>query len=220
VEPLSSEEILRELREWCQSGYGRQIQLAEALGVSAQRVSHWLRGRRKLTLELGLKIHAFLECKKGQRSKGYHHPVEEIPGAVEEESRQNQTSKENKINTQKEQAEKIAKERNVYDTVQTVAKTGRSRGLDYTQHVELEDRGILSVEITAVTGQASVHHSKHGFIYKAYREGESLDRFRPGRWLDTLEKMAKDIKAKEAERQAEMQEKRKDEESVRFEPLD
>jgi transcriptional regulator with XRE-family HTH domain len=76
---MSSEEVeklMRELTDWCKAEYGRQRELARALGVTEQVVSHWLTKRSTPTLEHGLHILTFLEQ---QRKNKPARPKEKQP---------------------------------------------------------------------------------------------------------------------------------------------
>jgi hypothetical protein len=60
--------LIADLRAWADVEYGRRSKLARILGVSRQRVTDWLAGRKAPTLEQGLRLQAFL--KKQRRSRG------------------------------------------------------------------------------------------------------------------------------------------------------
>jgi plasmid maintenance system antidote protein VapI len=61
------DQSLEKLKTWIASEYGRMTKLAAELEVPKQRVSDWIKGKRKPTLEAWLKIQEFL--KKQSRKK-------------------------------------------------------------------------------------------------------------------------------------------------------
>jgi hypothetical protein len=61
------EALIDGLKAWCKQKYGRNVEVADKLGVSRQLVSDWFAGRAAPTLATGLKIQAFL--KKHQRGR-------------------------------------------------------------------------------------------------------------------------------------------------------
>jgi len=68
---VSSEEyekILQELAEWC-SIRGRQQQLARELKVSHGLVSHWLTGKRQLSLEQWIAIKKIIRAKPPRKTR-------------------------------------------------------------------------------------------------------------------------------------------------------
>jgi transcriptional regulator with XRE-family HTH domain len=69
--PSEVEKLIRELTAWVDAEYGRRAELARQLGVSRQRVTDWLAGRKTPTLEQGLSILGILKnAEKGSaRSK-------------------------------------------------------------------------------------------------------------------------------------------------------
>jgi len=62
--PDEVEKILTEMEAWCSKKYGRQTELAEALGVSKQLVANWIARRRALTLKNYFAIRDFLNREK------------------------------------------------------------------------------------------------------------------------------------------------------------
>jgi transcriptional regulator with XRE-family HTH domain len=70
--PSEVEKLIRELTAWVDAEYGRRADLARQLGVTRQRVTDWLAGRKTPTLEQGLAILGILKNaeKGGARSKG------------------------------------------------------------------------------------------------------------------------------------------------------
>jgi DNA-binding XRE family transcriptional regulator len=56
-----------QLKAWCAEHYGRQAEVAEAIGVSRQVVTDWLKGRAIPSLDNGLALQRFL---KKQRRRG------------------------------------------------------------------------------------------------------------------------------------------------------
>jgi transcriptional regulator with XRE-family HTH domain len=67
METKESEKLIAQLRAWCQDGYGRQAQVAEALGVSRAAVTDWLKGNAIPGYDTGMALQAFL--KKARRAK-------------------------------------------------------------------------------------------------------------------------------------------------------
>ncbi|HEY0793554.1 MAG TPA: helix-turn-helix transcriptional regulator [Chthoniobacterales bacterium] len=63
-------ELMAELRAWsAQAKHGEQKDLAERLGVSAQRLNHWITGRNIPNLKDGLKLQTFLKAQRKKRPK-------------------------------------------------------------------------------------------------------------------------------------------------------
>jgi transcriptional regulator with XRE-family HTH domain len=60
------DKFFKELKAWCREEPGRQKRLAKKLGVSEQRLSHWITGFRKPGLDHWLELNAFL---RKQREK-------------------------------------------------------------------------------------------------------------------------------------------------------
>jgi plasmid maintenance system antidote protein VapI len=60
--------LITDLKTWADVEHGRRSKLARILGVSRQRVTDWIAGRKAPTLEQGLKLQAFL--KKQRRFRG------------------------------------------------------------------------------------------------------------------------------------------------------
>jgi transcriptional regulator with XRE-family HTH domain len=56
-----SEILLERLKAWCEESYGRQAEVAKAIGVSRQVVTDWLNGRALPGLDNGLALLAFLK---------------------------------------------------------------------------------------------------------------------------------------------------------------
>jgi hypothetical protein len=55
--------LLAELRQWAaQAEFGDQSKLAKELGVPAQRLNHWITGRKYPNIEDGLKLQKFLQA--------------------------------------------------------------------------------------------------------------------------------------------------------------
>jgi len=65
-----SENLVAELRAWCDEKYGRRAELARMLGVSKQLVSDWFAGRTMPTLDVGLQLQTFLKKQRRARSRG------------------------------------------------------------------------------------------------------------------------------------------------------
>jgi transcriptional regulator with XRE-family HTH domain len=63
MSPRESEKLIAELRAWCQEKYGRQTEVAKALGVSKGTVNHWLSGHVP-SYDKGLALAAFLEQRR------------------------------------------------------------------------------------------------------------------------------------------------------------
>jgi transcriptional regulator with XRE-family HTH domain len=61
------DQVLDELRAWCKERRGRNLEIAQKLGVSKQLVTDWLKDRAMPTWETGMQIQKFL--KKQRRRK-------------------------------------------------------------------------------------------------------------------------------------------------------
>jgi DNA-binding transcriptional regulator YdaS (Cro superfamily) len=59
--------LMSDLSAWCAQGYGRQQQIADALGTSRSLVNDWIKGRRSPSAERYFALKAFL--KKQRRAK-------------------------------------------------------------------------------------------------------------------------------------------------------
>jgi DNA-binding transcriptional regulator YdaS (Cro superfamily) len=55
-----SQSLLAQLAYWCEQAWGRQTQVAKAVGVTPQTVNDWLNGRKKMTGEQALRVSAFI----------------------------------------------------------------------------------------------------------------------------------------------------------------
>jgi transcriptional regulator with XRE-family HTH domain len=62
-----TEKLIADLKAWADAEYGRRSELARMLGVSRQRITDWLAGRKLPTLEQGLKLQAFLRRQRRSR---------------------------------------------------------------------------------------------------------------------------------------------------------
>jgi hypothetical protein len=60
AEKLPSDVLLDELDKWCRVERGRALRLAEALGVSRQRVSQWCQKLKRPNFDAGMRLYAFL----------------------------------------------------------------------------------------------------------------------------------------------------------------
>jgi predicted XRE-type DNA-binding protein len=60
IKPEKSQELLAELSHWCEQRWGRQAEVASAVGTSRQTVNDWLSGRKKMTGEQALRVQEFL----------------------------------------------------------------------------------------------------------------------------------------------------------------
>jgi|tagenome__1003787_1003787.scaffolds.fasta_scaffold17555628_1 DNA-binding XRE family transcriptional regulator len=64
------EKLMAELRAWAaQAKHGEQKALANQLGVSPQRLNHWITGRNVPNLKDGLKLQAFLKAQQRRRPR-------------------------------------------------------------------------------------------------------------------------------------------------------
>jgi transcriptional regulator with XRE-family HTH domain len=70
MSPKESEILIARLKEWCAEHYGRQAEVAEAIGVSRQVVTDWLKGRAIPSLDNGLALQRFLKKKRLRGSGG------------------------------------------------------------------------------------------------------------------------------------------------------
>ena len=59
--PEEVERLVNELRDWCALMHGRQVEIANYLGVKKQQVQGWLTGRRKPGTKHYFAIRAFLD---------------------------------------------------------------------------------------------------------------------------------------------------------------
>jgi transcriptional regulator with XRE-family HTH domain len=62
------DQVLDRLRAWCQEKRGRNMEIAQKLGVSKQLVTDWLKGRAVPTWENGAKIAEFLKKQRRRRA--------------------------------------------------------------------------------------------------------------------------------------------------------
>lgn len=67
VPPKEYEKVIMELIEWCADGRGRQVQIAEHLGVTRKAVNSWVKGTRRPRIEQFFAVQAFLK-KQRRRS--------------------------------------------------------------------------------------------------------------------------------------------------------
>jgi DNA-binding XRE family transcriptional regulator len=63
------EALMADLRAWVREERGRQLLLARAIGASRQAISSWVIGRSVPTMELGIRLQAFLKAQKPPRRK-------------------------------------------------------------------------------------------------------------------------------------------------------
>jgi hypothetical protein len=66
---IKAKALINELQTWCREKYGRNTEVAKALGVSRQLISDWFSGRTVPTLIMGFAIQEFLETQKAKRKK-------------------------------------------------------------------------------------------------------------------------------------------------------
>jgi len=59
-----TERLLAELKSWCTKKYGRQSEIARAIGTYPQTVNAWFGGRKTPTSEQTLAIQEFLKKQK------------------------------------------------------------------------------------------------------------------------------------------------------------
>ena len=64
-----SQSLLAQLAYWCEQGWGRQTQVAKAVGTTPQKVHDWLNGRKKMSGEQALRVAAFMDSVAKQRRK-------------------------------------------------------------------------------------------------------------------------------------------------------
>jgi hypothetical protein len=65
--PEKTQVLLAELGEWCAEKWGRQSELARAIGVTPQAVNDWLNGRKKMTGEQALRVSEFVAKTRSSR---------------------------------------------------------------------------------------------------------------------------------------------------------
>jgi transcriptional regulator with XRE-family HTH domain len=65
--PEELDKLMAELKTWCGEKYGRQAEVASALGVSKGLVTNWLAGRRAPSLKQFFNLQRFLEAQRKQR---------------------------------------------------------------------------------------------------------------------------------------------------------
>ena len=65
--PPRTEQLLRELKAWCDQKHGRQSEIARYLGVPRQAINNWFGGRNWPTGEQVLAIQEFLALKAKDR---------------------------------------------------------------------------------------------------------------------------------------------------------
>jgi DNA-binding XRE family transcriptional regulator len=61
------EQLISDLKAWCDARRGRRTYLAKIIGVDRKRITDWFTGRVQPSLSAGLKIQAFLEGEKSGR---------------------------------------------------------------------------------------------------------------------------------------------------------
>lgn len=59
--------LLNQLQQWCSQGWGRQAEVARALGVFPQTVSAWFADQKQPTGEQALAIQEFLRAQRRRR---------------------------------------------------------------------------------------------------------------------------------------------------------
>jgi predicted XRE-type DNA-binding protein len=62
--PEKTQELLIELGYWCEQKWGRQAQVARAVGTTPQTVNDWLNGRKKMTGEQSLRVMELLSSER------------------------------------------------------------------------------------------------------------------------------------------------------------
>jgi plasmid maintenance system antidote protein VapI len=67
--PPLTQELIDALHAWCDEpgGYGRRSEVARALGVPRQAITHWLTGRQGPTAEQALALLRFLKQQRRRR---------------------------------------------------------------------------------------------------------------------------------------------------------
>lgn len=66
--PKELDDLMGRLASWCKDKHGRQKELAEALGVNQDTVSHWLALRKKPSLDQYFSLKDFLAKHRRRRS--------------------------------------------------------------------------------------------------------------------------------------------------------
>lgn len=124
----------------------------------------------------------------------------------------------------REQAERQALERRVDRTVRIVALGGDPgwAHVNYSREVALDAETTLRVEATfgARVNGATVRHSAHGIVYEALDYGRCLVVYRAGRWLEELERLARELGTQRNAEEAVGQAQTPAEDDERFRPLD
>jgi hypothetical protein len=69
MSPRESQILMAELKSWCDERYGRRAEVAEAIGVSRQVVSDWIKGHAIPNLDNGLALRAFLQKQRKRESR-------------------------------------------------------------------------------------------------------------------------------------------------------
>jgi DNA-binding phage protein len=62
--PSRIQDILDELREWCDREHGQHSMIAKVIGVAPETVTKWLSGEQEPTLEQVLLVQEFLAKQK------------------------------------------------------------------------------------------------------------------------------------------------------------
>jgi predicted XRE-type DNA-binding protein len=65
--PKESEKLRVQLKAWCEKEYGRQAQVAEALGVSRAAVTDWIKGNAVPSFDAGMELLKFLRKQKRRK---------------------------------------------------------------------------------------------------------------------------------------------------------
>jgi hypothetical protein len=61
------EQLIEDLREWCDAKRGRRKYLGNLLGINPKRITDWFTGRVQPSLAIGLRVKTFLEGEKSGR---------------------------------------------------------------------------------------------------------------------------------------------------------
>jgi predicted XRE-type DNA-binding protein len=62
-----TQQLLRELKTWCEQERGRKTQAAKVLGVSQSTLSDWFSERKRMNAEQALALQEFLRSVYGKK---------------------------------------------------------------------------------------------------------------------------------------------------------
>jgi hypothetical protein len=64
---LTTQQLLKRLKGWCDKKRGRRVEVSKLLGISPQALTNWFGARQQPTADQILKVLAFLDKQRKQR---------------------------------------------------------------------------------------------------------------------------------------------------------